>query len=254
MRPALKLFIILIVVIGALSFNGRRVQKPASSSPIVGISEPGLAMEFASSEGQVKDLLDGRDAKTPNEHNRQVLRWQQWIDFLFIALYWAFFFYVIGGPMRSERSAIPILGKILGILITVAALADVLEDIGILLALNPAYAGSFWPFPFGVTKWFCLYLVLLLAAAFFIFYPRLGAFPMPASKLDWLGVVIGIALAASAVAGLIWIVAVAKGAETKEDMLIRTFVPLLIGMGFLLIWFIAGALKRPATTLRAGQH
>ena len=252
MWPALKLFIILIVVIGALSFNGRRVRKPVATSDIAGVTEPGLAMEFASSEDQVTTLLGGAD--TQHMGNRQVLKWQQWIDFLFIALYWAFFFYVIGGPMRSERSAIPILGKILGILITVAALADVLEDIGILLALNPGYAGSFWPYWFGVTKWFCLFLGLFSAAAFFITYPRLGAFPMPASKLDWLGIVIGIALAASAVAGLIWIVAVARGAETKEDMLIRTFGPLLIGMGFLLIWVIAGALRRPTKTLRAGQH
>src|SRR5215469_6547520 len=171
MVPALNLFVILIVVGIALSFNGRRVQKPDSSSPIAGIKEPGLAMEFAGSKEQVKDLLDGKDTKLPNKHNRQVLRRQQWIDFLFIALYWAFFFYVIGGPMRSERSAIPILGLILGILITVAALADVLEDVGILLALDPTYAGPFWPHAFGVTKWFCLFLGLLSAAAFFISYP-----------------------------------------------------------------------------------
>lgn len=252
MRPALKLFVILIVVGTALSFNGRRVQK--TNSTIGGISEPGLAMEFASSEGQVKDLLDGKDARTPNEQNRQVLRWQQWIDFLFIAVYWAFFFYAIGGPMRSERSAAPILGQILGLLITVAALADVLEDIGILLALNPTYAGSFWPYWFGVTKWFCLFLGLFSAAAFFITYPRLGAFPMPSPKLNWLGIVIGIALAVSSIAGLVWVLGAANVIADKAQWLPYAVYSLGIGMGLLLIWFIAGVVMQPATSLRAGQR
>lgn len=252
MWPALKLLILLLLVFGALSLNGCRVQKTGST--VAGISEPGLAMQFATSEKQVSTLLDGKDARTANEDNRQVLRWQQWIDFLYIALYWAFFFYVIGGPMRSESSAVPILGKILAVLITVAALADVLEDIGILLALNSGYAGSFWPFPFAVTKWFCFYLALLCAAAFFIFYSRLGAFPMPTSRLNWLGFFIGIALAASSIIGLAGILGATGVIEGKAPWLAAAFLPLVGAIGLLLIWFIAGVVIRPAPALRAAQR
>lgn len=252
MWPALKLLILLILVEGALLLNGLRVHRSDSKPDIAGITEPGLAMQFATSEEQVTTLLGGADAK--GENNRQVLRWQQWIDFLYIALYWAFFFYVIGGPMRSERSAIPILGSILGVLITVAALADFLEDIGILLALNPAYAGSFWPFPFAATKWFCFYLGLLSAAAFFIFYARLGAFPMPTSRLNWLGFLIGIALAASSFIGLAGILGATKIIEGKAPWLAYAFLPLIGAIGLLLVWFIAGVVMRPAIALRPGQH
>lgn len=253
MRPALKLLIILLLAEGALFFNEMRVQKPGAG-PIPGITKPGLAMQFVTVEDQVTKLLGGTD--TQGESNRQVLRWQQWIDFLYIALYWAFFFFVIGGPMRASQTPLGrILGQLLGVLITVAALSDVLEDVGILLALNPGHAGSFWPFPFAVTKWFCFYLGLLSAAAFFISYPRLGAFPVPSSKFDLIAIFTGISLAASSITGLVGILGATKVIDQgKAPWLAYAFVPLAVAVGLLLVWFIAGVIMRPAISLRAGQH
>ena len=250
MRAALKLLVLLITVQVALVFNGSRFHKPVSTSEIAGITEPGLAMEFASSQEQVKTLLDDSD---PKNQNRQVLKWQQWIDFLYIALYWAFFFYVVGGPMRGERSALPLLGQIVGALITVAALCDVLEDVGILLALRSTYSGTFWPFEFALAKWFCFYLVLLIAAVFFVRYPRLGAFPMPASRLDLLGIVTGILLAASSVTGLIGTLSVAGMIPDKAPWVAYAFLPLLGTIVFLLVWFIAGVVMQPTRSVRASQ-
>ena len=236
MQRELLLLVLLVVCGIVLALNGNRV-KAVPGSSIAGIRNPGLAMEFASSASEVSGLLDTKD---PDQaaRNRSALRIQQWIDFLFIFLYWALFFYVIGGALlKSAAPTASALGIALAILITIAALADVLEDIGILLALRPQYNGGFWPFHFGVTKWLCFFLALLVSSQFFLRYPRLGTFPVTPSWWHFLAIVIGVFFLGSSLIGLAGTLGAVRGNGAWIIVASYGFpLPFLL----LLIWFWVG--------------
>lgn len=251
-RDLLLLLLLLLCGI-ALFVNGRRVH-PMPHSSISGIEgNPGLAMEFARSQDQVTALLGPPNTEQAIS-NRKIMAWQQYIDFFYIVLYWAFFFFVVGGPMRaSHMLAGRLLGQLLGVLITVAAIADILEDIGILLALRPGYEGPFWPFGFGVTKWLCFYVALLSSTAFFAAYPRLGNFPMASSRLDLVAIAVGILLFVSSVAGLIGAIGAAGSIPDQAAWLPKAFLPLLIAFPLLLAWFASGMVLYPPATVHSGH-
>ncbi|HEY6250201.1 MAG TPA: hypothetical protein VI685_09575 [Candidatus Angelobacter sp.] len=251
--PGLLLLLALVVLSLILGWNDSLVQ-PVPNSSISGIKgRPGLAMEFASSQRQVKDLLDVADTQ-PAKSNRRIIARQQYIDFFYIVTYWAFFFFVIGGPMRtSQIPAGRMLGQLLGVLITLAAVADVLEDFGILFAVRPAYDGWFWPFGFGVTKWLCFYLALLSSAPFFITYPRLGNFPMSASRLDWIAVFIGILLVVSSFVGLVGTIGAIRATPDTASWLVKSFKPLALAFLLLLAWFGMGIAGRVIVNWRSAH-
>jgi len=177
----LVLLLLLAASAVTLMIHGRQLQ-PKADSHIAGLNgNAGVQMEFAKNSTDVSGLLGEAGLDNPNW---AIMRQQQYLDFPFIVLYWAVFFYTIGGPLRnSTASAGHTLGYLLGLFITIAALADFLEDGGILAALSSSHQGLLWPFPFGVTKWLFVFLSLGLSGCFLVSYPKLGVFAFPASTL-----------------------------------------------------------------------
>ncbi|HEY6352120.1 MAG TPA: hypothetical protein VI636_22215 [Candidatus Angelobacter sp.] len=170
-------FMLLIALVGwgiIQSANGSRLQV-FSKSCIAGIQgQPGIQMEFAKDASQVSCLLEEARME-PGDMNRQIIREQQYLDFVFIPLYWAFFYCSIGGAFRRSSRMARLLGKWLRVSISIAALADFAEDAAIFCALDPAYHGSLWPFHFGFIKWLFFFLALGCSAGLFLRDPRLGS-------------------------------------------------------------------------------
>src|SRR5215472_2617791 len=137
----------------------------ADSKPIAGIKNPGLAMQFAQSEKDVKGLLGDPDPQAGHAQaardNRQIMREQQYLDFVFMALYWMFFVLVVSVAMRASAKG-RWLGWLVAAVISLTVVADVFENIGILSAVRVP-SGSFWPFPFAVTKWLLFFATLGLS-------------------------------------------------------------------------------------------
>lgn len=153
------------------------VMNVASSGPKTmgkgDINKPGLAMEFASSAPDVQNAFTLRPESIPRtseeELKRQVIR-QQYLDFVFIGLYWAVFFFVIGRPlMQSPAAAAWICGLLVCICISVAAIADVFEDVAILHVIGGGR--QFWPLWFGAPKWAAYFLAVGFSAALFFLRP-----------------------------------------------------------------------------------
>src|SRR5215831_10710567 len=94
-----------------------------------GIVGAGLAIEFAHSPGDVETILKPGDPCLSAQ--RTTLIQQQYLDLVFIILYWAFFFFSFAGPLRSsaneKRRQV---GRWIRVLITMAAALDVVEDYG----------------------------------------------------------------------------------------------------------------------------
>lgn len=170
----------------------------------------------------------------PGDMNRQVVRELQYLDFVYIPLYWAFFYFAIAGAF-SDSGPGHGLAKALRVVISIAAVADYLEDAAIFNALDPTYRGALWPFPFGFTKWLFFFLALACAGSLLVRYAKRGSFYTPPSRLDsvagWLS---GLALLGSALLGL---------AATIITIMDRGFLlaPALLltaaGIFVLLFWF-----------------
>lgn len=217
----------------ALIINGKKLQ-PNPNSHIAGLTDnAGIQMEFAKNSTDVTGLLYERDSEK-GKINWPIMRQQQRYDVPFILLYWIVFFYLIGGPLRnSAASTGRTLGYLLGVFITIAAVADFLEDAGILAALSSSHQGLLWPFLFGVTKWLFVFLSLGISGWFLVWYPAL------ASKLATvlLRVTGGFFLAAG-VSGLIGTI----GAIFEKGSLVLLGGLLsFIGFVVLIVAFAAGA-------------
>lgn len=143
---------------------------------------PGVAIELASDGNQVACLLEPVKGISSDE-KRQIMREQQYLDGIFIPLYWAFFWFVIGGPLWSSgTTAGRALGLLLRLSVTLAAIADYLEDMAILSAICSTYQGHLWPFTFGFPKWLFFLLGLGFSGVFFLGYPKFGAFSASAPR------------------------------------------------------------------------
>jgi hypothetical protein len=240
MRRDLLMLVVMILwslwmIISAKKF------KVDDSRSIAGIRKsPGVAMEFARRPQEVVDLLGDPDAHDraaaqAAHDNRQAMKRQQYLDFVFIVLYWMVFVFAIAAAMRQ---AVPWLGGLLVALISAAAVADVLEDIGILGAVG-AFHCPFWPFPFGVTKWLMFFAALGLSSLLFLFYPRFGTFPSSfPGWADWPRLVVGATFLAGSAVG---IAAVAGAVRGHGSLFALAQLALLVGFIALLILFVAGA-------------
>lgn len=237
----------------------------------------GVVMQFTQSREQVIALLgdpDQKDPKNPDEKTTEAknaeANWatmarQQYIDFVFIPLYWALFFFALSGPMRtSGNSAGWLLGRLAAICITAAAIADYVEDFAILHALAKG-EGNFWPCNYAATKWTFFYLTIGISSLLFLFYPKLGSFAETQeggpSWLRWttagLRWTIGLAFLAGSIEALIAI-PIILSAQRDGEWLARA-QKLGIGLGFLLLllffvmsWIAERVLHRQARTLATG--
>ena len=160
MRRNLLCLVAMISCAILLGINGRGFKAPKAPSdptgPLVSGIDPkqrGLLMEFVHSRAQVMNLLGAPAQKEDAEvaqSNRKIMRQQQYLDFAFIIMYWTFFVFVLSASMRrSNNRTGRLLGWVVFICITVAALADFTEDAGILNALDGQGTPDFWPYHMG---------------------------------------------------------------------------------------------------------
>jgi hypothetical protein len=98
---------------------------------------------------------------------------QQYLDVVFIGLYWAFFFFSMAAPLcRSGTRKWRVLGRVVRTFITLAALADLTEDFGIVSLLAPERLPHLWPFWFANAKWTLIFATLGLLTPSLILYDR----------------------------------------------------------------------------------
>ena len=71
------------------------------SPKVAGIELPGVAMQFSQSDEDVTGLLGKPDPRAAID-NRQIMREQQYLDFVFMAFYWMVFVFVLSEPMRQS--------------------------------------------------------------------------------------------------------------------------------------------------------
>src|SRR5579859_7870564 len=203
-----------LVVWGVFMAAGARFQLPSAAQDIALNKAPGVAMQFTSSPQDVVALLGQPDTE-PGTSNWRAMREQQYLDFIFIFLYWATFFFLIGGPLRHATSALARkLGWLVGIFITLGAGADIGENIGILFALSSTHQGVLWPLYFAITKWISVFLALAFSAPLFLFYPKFGDLPLPNPLSSWVARSLGIIFAASAVSGITGAIAAVMHSST----------------------------------------
>lgn len=98
-----------------------------ASRPVRGISSPILAMELVRNVSEVDAILG--DAPSPD---REVMRLKQYADFAFIGCY-AALFVLMSRVLAPQGRSLAMLAAVAGML---AALFDVLENIGILRIVN----------------------------------------------------------------------------------------------------------------------
>jgi len=228
-------FLLLVAMISwsiVLALNGSQLQAPSKVCiPYIKLG-PGIQMELVRNGSQVSSLL-GQAGMEPGDSNRQIMREQQYLDFIFIPLYWAFFYYAIGGAFRNTGGVGFSLAKWLRIVISIAAVADYLEDVAILWALRPSYNGPVWPFPFGFTKWLFFFLTVGFSAVLFLRYPKFGSFPTGSRWAGW----VGFLFLGSALCGILGTFSVVL----PQECLLPVSVDLLIvGLLLLLLWFWKG--------------
>lgn len=239
-----------LVVWGVIQMVNIRQLQAHCQVCVAGIrGDPGIQMELVDKASQVTCLL-GQLGMEPGDSNRQIMREQQYLDFVFIPIYWAFFYFAIGGALRGSGAAAGrAIAKWLRLFISIAAVADYLEDAAILRALDPTYHGAILPFPFGFTKWLFFFLALAVSSLLFLRYPKLGSFPMAPSRLDsaahWL---VGLSFLVGALLGLAGTIGTFAN---QGSLLLLGLLPVLFGIAVLLLWFWRGsrsqAFPGPAT-------
>ncbi len=198
MRRHFVLLLSLVLWAVLMGYNGRSLPK----TTVKGISGAGLAMEFAQNQQDAGTILPPQDSKLAAY--KSTLLCLQALDIVFIGLYWAVFFFSLAGPMsRSPIKLWRTLGLVARICISVAALADLAEDFGIVSVIGPYGLPHIWPFWFAITKWSLIFVTLLLVAPYLIFHPSLS--PAGKARPGWVdGLVYGSAalFAAAAFCGI----------------------------------------------------
>ena len=183
MRQNLSILIALILCSLILGVHGIGFHPPESkqSFEVSGILQPGMKMQLVHAPTQVTNLLGNPSAST----NWGNMREQQFMDFLFILLYWALFVFVVSACMRESNSGMGrLLGWLVSICITVAAVADEAEDAAILHVLQGG-TGDFWPYHYCLTKWGFYFLALGFSSILFLGYPKFGDFGLSKDKSRW---------------------------------------------------------------------
>ncbi len=206
--PRLAFIVLLAFAAVALVMAGISTRlKPAPKRNLHGLGDAqlGIAVELARDQADF-DQMVGLPAAGPGSTStptRTWLRRQQFLDFLFIALYVALF-WLLGGVEKSAGFPVArLLGTAAQAAIVCAGLCDVLEDVAILRAL----AGSPEILPirtFGLPKWGLFFLAALLLSAWFLHFSfhAAGAAGAPSGLDRVLAGLIGLLLAAGSLLGL----------------------------------------------------
>ena len=237
------LLLSLLMVWAVFMSTAARFQLPGAAPDIAINKAPGVAMQFTNSPQCVVALL-GERLTEPGTSNWRAMRQQQYLDFIFIFLYWATFFFVIGGALRHSTSGLARkLGWLVGIFITLGAVADIGENIGILFALSSTHQGVLWPLPFAIAKWISVFLALAFSAPLFLFYPKFGDLPLPTPLSSWVPRSLGIIFAASAVSGVAGTIAAAAAPHSNAVLLLFGAV-LLMFLALLLLLLEGSGLLR----------
>ena len=145
---ALTLLVGLLLTLQASSLRPVRPQGLRS-----GFTRRTLAMELLKCVGDVGDVLG------PGQWNRNIMVWQQWIDFFFIAFYLlAFLAFALAAGRRNQAW-----GMGIGCLAVVAAGADLIEDLSI-MAIAGADTVTTQQINrvrrAALTKWCCIFVLL----------------------------------------------------------------------------------------------
>ena len=163
-------FMLLLSLVGwflLMSWHGSSLPKVT----VKGIPGAGLAIQFVHSQ---KDLDDVINPQWPERAAIQTtLVRQQYLDVVFIGLYWAFFFFSVAAPLR--RSGVKdwrVLGWMVRTCISLAALSDLAEDFGIVSLIGTRPLQHVWPFHFAVAKWLLIFAALGLLSIYLAFFPR----------------------------------------------------------------------------------
>jgi hypothetical protein len=171
--PGLALIVLLAFVAMSLVMFGITCRfGPAPGADRHGLKphQLGLAVELAASQSDFNQLVGAPSdsCESTAASNRCWLRRQQYLDFLFIALYVALF-WILGGVEISEGYfGAFFLGAAARAAIVLAAGFDVMEDVAILRALR----GDPFTQPirtFGLPKWGFFFLAALLVSAWFLY-------------------------------------------------------------------------------------
>jgi len=229
MSPFPPLAFIVLMAFVALAVVMARIStclRPAPKAELHGLGDTqlGIAVELARDQPDF-DQMVGLPAAGPGSTSistRSWLRRQQFLDFLFIALYVALF-WLLGGVEKSAGFPVAwLLGTAAQAAIVCAGLCDVLEDVAILRAL----AGSPKTLPirtFGLPKWGLFFLAALLLSAWFFrfsFHPlaagAAGAAGAPSLDRALAGL-IGLLLAAGGLLGLAGVLR-GRGAPIHQAM------------------------------------
>jgi carboxypeptidase PM20D1 len=194
-------YLILVLTATFLVMGATASFDPPPDEP-QGLGSPVLEMEMVRSADEIHAVL--RDPV--GWHNREVMRLQICEDWPFIVLYWLFFLGLGVILFRCNWTGARVLGVLLVFSATAAAGGDVLEDLGILRALDADVASLDDSMAYAIrtpslAKWGLLAGVYLAAAPLFLSYRR-G--PIGAGFLSTLGGVLLLLAAAFGFAGVIW--------------------------------------------------
>ena len=226
-----------LLVWGAFMSAAARFQLPATAQDIAINKAPGVAMQFTRSPQCVVALLGQRETE-PGTSNWRAMRQQQFLDFIFILLYWMTFFFLIGGALRHLTAGVARkLGWLMGIFITLGAGADIGENVAILGALSGTHQGILWPFYFTVVKWISIFLALAFSVPLFLFFPKFGDLPLPNPLSRWVARTLGIIFATSAVSGVAGVIA----AVVHSDAVVLLFGAVLLMFFALLLLLLEGS-------------
>ena len=201
-RPGLWYLLVAVAVWGAImqvqvsAFDRSLVSLPPWNQDI----NPVLAAELASSTTYQQVVDQGEEA-----HNIKVLRVNTYLDFGFIALYWALFVAFASLTRPVSKSVIA--------LISLAAIADLAEDRQILRCLSQLAQTksvvAWGPGVFGYTKWL-LFAAALIALAIYVWKvgEQLGRSLAIAAAVAGVLMAIGLVLPIAMIGGQLGLLAV----------------------------------------------
>jgi hypothetical protein len=207
-RSPLWPFLLLLAMAGWLGLMRSKVTFPSpTGATIAGISQPGLAMQFAGSPKQVDDLLES--AKTEKgQAYRDAMEKEQYFDFVFILTYWLVFVFAIAITMKHSDNQWAERIRILVIICASAtAILDVLENLAILSVIGKPPHLTLLPHSFGPYKWLFFFLSMGASAPLFLLYPKFGHFGQKDNiLLRFLAWLDGAWFLVAAVVGIAWVV------------------------------------------------
>lgn len=210
------------------------VGKPLQSNgaAIAGITRPSLAMQLAHDQTDVICVLGPADS-AQGVTNRKIVARLQYLDFVFILLYWLLFVFIIDRALRDSKR----LSVFVTICISVAAVLDVLENLGILSAVGVLREGLLWPHWFSVFKWLFFLLAVGFSAPLFLRYPKLGSYGNADNRVTWaLSRLAGLEFIAAALSGLSGL---AGSYFDDASMIVRASIFYISGFAFFWLLLLA---------------